>query len=87
MRMIIAANASICHSFVTWHFFFTDEEASVRTFDVMNALEQAAEFVGKALLPDGTMGIGFDEMVVFKDVTGDVINNCTDEIDGIQRDW
>ena len=67
--MVIAANASICCSFVTWHLFFTDEKASVHTFDVANALEQVAEFVGKALLPDGTMGIGFDEMAVFEDVT------------------
>ncbi len=65
-----------------------DEEASVRrTFDVANALEQAAEYVGKALLPDGTMGIGFDEMAVLEDVTGDVLNNCANEIDGIRRDW
>jgi hypothetical protein len=59
----------------------------VCTFDVANALEQAAEVVGKALLPDGTMGIRFDEMAVFEDITSDVVNNCADEIDGIQHDW
>ncbi len=83
LRTVIAANASICRLFVTWHLFFTDEEASVHTFDVANALEQTAEFVGKALLPDGMMGIRFDEMAVFKDITSDVVNNCANEIDEI----
>jgi hypothetical protein len=87
LRMVIAESASICCSFVTWHLFFTNEEASVRTFYVANALEQVAEFVGKALLPDGAMGIRFDEMAVFKEVTGDAINNCANEIDGIRCDW
>ena len=87
LQAVIAANASICCLFVTWHLFFTDEEASVSTFDAANALEQAAKFVGKALLPDGTMGIRFDEMAVFEDITSDVVNNCANDIDGIQRDW
>jgi hypothetical protein len=63
-----------------------DEEAGVHAFDIMDALEEAAEFVCKALLPYGAMGVGFDEMAILPDVPSDVINNGANKIDGVRRD-
>ncbi len=63
-----------------------DEEAGVCAFDITDALEEAAEFVCKALSPYGAMGVGFDEMAILVDVPGDVVNDGANEIDGVQCD-
>ncbi len=68
------------------HLILVGEEAGVRAFDIVNALEKVAEFVCKALLPYGAMGVGFDEMAILADVPSDVVNDGADEIVGVQRD-
>ncbi len=37
---------------MAWHFVFFNEEADVGAFDVADALEEAAKFISKAVLPD-----------------------------------
>ncbi len=83
---IITTNATVRCPFVTRHLILADEEAGVCAFDIADALEEAAEFICKALLPYGAMGVGFDEMVILKDVPGDVVDNGADEIDGVRRE-
>ncbi len=51
LRMIVATDVAVDGSFGAWHFFFRDEEAGVHAFDVADALEEAAKFVGKAVFP------------------------------------
>ncbi len=83
---IITTNATIHCPFVTRHLVLADDEAGVCAFDIADALEEAAKFICKALLPYGVMGGGFDEMAILPDVPCDVNNNGTNEIDGVQRD-
>jgi hypothetical protein len=83
---IITTNATVRCLFVTKHLILADEEAGVRAFDIADALEEAAKFVCKALLPYGAMGVGFDEMAILADVPGDVVNNGANEIDAVLRD-
>jgi hypothetical protein len=83
LRMIVATNASISCLFVTRHLFPADEETGIGSLDVAYSLEEASEFVGEALLPNLTVGVGLDEMAIFEDVTCDVIDDGADEIEGI----
>ncbi len=39
LRMIVAANASVCGLFVPRHFVFCNEKAGIGAFDVSDALE------------------------------------------------
>ncbi len=86
MRVIITTNGTVRCPFVTRHLILADEEAGARAFDIANALEKAAEFVCKALLPYGAMGVGFDEMAILADVPGDVIDDGANEIVGVRCD-
>ncbi len=43
---------------------FAKEKTSVSAFDVVYSLKQATEFVCKAVLPNGTVGVGFDEVTI-----------------------
>ncbi len=52
LRKIVATDAAVGGSFVVWHFVFCNEEAGVGAFDIADALEEAAKFVGKAVSPD-----------------------------------
>ncbi len=81
LRMIVATNASISCLFVTRHLVPADEETGIGSLDVAYSLEEASEF--EALLPNLTVGVGLDEMAIFKDVTCDVINDGTNEIERI----
>ena len=83
---IITKNATVRCPFVTRHLILADEEAGVHAFDLTNALEKGAEFVCKALLPYGAMGVGFDEMAILADVPGDVIDDGANEIVGVRCD-
>ncbi len=86
MWAIITTNATVPCPFVTRHLILADEEAGVHAFDIADALEEAAEFVCKALLPYGAMSAGFDEMAILMDVPGDVVDDGANEIDGVQCD-
>jgi hypothetical protein len=83
---IITSNAAVHCPFVTRHLILADEEAGVCAFDITDALGKAAEFVCKALLSYGTMGVRFDEMAILADVPSDVAEDGANEIVGVQRD-
>ncbi len=59
LRTVIAADASICSTFVVWHVLFWDEETCVGAFYVAYALKESAEFVGKAVLPHRSVFVIF----------------------------
>ncbi len=82
LRTVVAADASVGGAFVFWYLFFCDEEAGAGAFYITNSLEEATKFVGKASLPDVLVLVGFYQMTIFKDVTGDVVNDHADEVDG-----
>jgi hypothetical protein len=44
------------------------------------SLKQATEFVCKAVLPNGLVGVRFDEMVILKDIAGDIIHDGSNEV-------
>jgi hypothetical protein len=52
LRTIVATDVAVGGLFGVWHFVFHNEEAGVGAFDVADALEEAAKFVDKAVLPD-----------------------------------
>jgi hypothetical protein len=52
LRTIVATDMAVGGLFVAWHCVFCNEEAGVGAFDVTGALEEAAKFVGKAVLLD-----------------------------------
>jgi hypothetical protein len=83
LRTIVATNVSISCLFVTRHLVPADEETGIGSLDVAYSLEEASKFVGKALLPNSTVGVGLDEMAIFEDVSCDVIDDGTNEIEGI----
>ncbi len=83
--LIIAANASIRCPFVTRHLVPANEETSVVPFDVSDTLEEVTKFVGKALLPNRTVGVRLVEVTILEDVTGDVVNNSVDKIERFGR--
>jgi hypothetical protein len=52
LRMIVATDVAVGGLFVAWHFVFCNEEVGVSAFDVADALEEAAKFIGKAVSPN-----------------------------------
>jgi hypothetical protein len=52
-------------------------------FDIAYSLKQVTEFVCKAVLPNGPVGVGFDEVaiLILKDIASDIINNGSNEVD------
>ncbi len=86
LQTIVATNATISCPFVTRHLVPADEETGIGSLDVAYSLEEASKFIGKAHLPNLTVGVGLDKMAIFKDVTFDVIDDGADEIEGIGSD-
>ncbi len=64
------------------HFVFCNEKAGISAFDVSDALEYAAEFVGKAVMPGVLVSVGFDEVSVFKNFACYVVDDGANEVDG-----
>ena len=79
---ISANNAAVRSKFVPGDVCFGDEKTGVGAFDAANSLEEATELVGKAALPNGFVSFRLDQMSIFQDVTGDVVNDRTNEVDG-----
>jgi hypothetical protein len=52
LMTIVATDTAVGGLFVVWHFVFCNEEAGVGAFDVADALEEAAKFIGKDVSPD-----------------------------------
>jgi hypothetical protein len=78
---IVATNPTILCSFVMGHLFFVDDKTCVSAFDVAYFLKQVIKLVCKAVLPNGLLGVRFDEMAILKDIAGDVINDGSNEVD------
>ncbi len=78
---IVATDPTVSCLFVLGHLLFANEKTSVSAFDVTYSLEQATKFVCKAVLPNGTVGVGFDEVVIFEDIASDVVDDGSYEVD------
>ncbi len=79
LRTIVATDLTISCLFVFWHVLFAKEKISVSAFDVAYSLKQATKFVCKAVLPNGMVGFGFDEVAIPEYIASDVVNdgsNC-----------
>jgi hypothetical protein len=63
---IVATDPTLRCLFVMGHLLFANEKTSVSAFDVAYSLKQATEFVCKAVLPNGTVGVGFDEVAILE---------------------
>ncbi len=85
--MIATTDASICSTFVLRYLVAANEETCIGPLDIMDSLEEATKFIGKALLSNWTVGVGLDEVTIFEDVSCDVVDNGTNEIEGIGKDW
>jgi hypothetical protein len=81
LKTIVATDPTISCLFVLGHFLFANEETSVSAFDVMYSLKQATKFVCKAVLPNGTVGVGFDQVAVLEYITSDVVDDGSNEVD------
>jgi hypothetical protein len=51
------------------------KKTSVSAFDVVYSLKQVTKFVCAAVLPNGTVGFGFDEVAILKYIASDVVND------------
>ncbi len=78
---IVATDPTIRCSFLVGHLLFANEKTCVSAFDVAYSLKQATEFVHKAVLPNGLVGVGFDEVGIPKDIAGDIIDDGSNEVD------
>ncbi len=63
---IVATDPTVSCSFVLGHLLFANEKTSVSAFDVVYSLKQATKFICKAMLPNGTVGVRFDEVAILK---------------------
>jgi hypothetical protein len=57
------------------------KKTSVSAFDVAYSLKQVTEFVCKAVLPNGMVGVGFDEVAILKYIASDVVDDSSNEVD------
>ena len=57
------------------------KKTSVSAFDVAYSLKQATEFVCEAMLPNGMVGVGFDEVAILKYIASDLVNNGSNKVD------
>jgi hypothetical protein len=57
------------------------KKTCVSAFDVAYSLKQATEFVCKAVLPNGLVGVGFDEVAILEDIASVVVNDGSNEED------
>jgi hypothetical protein len=78
---IVATDPTLRCSFVVGRLLFANEKTCVSAFDVGYSLKQATKFVCKAVLPNGLVGVGVDEVAILKDITGDVANDGSNEVD------
>jgi hypothetical protein len=78
---IVATNPTIRCSFVVGHLLFANEKTSVSAFDVVYSLKQATKFICKAVLPNGTVGVGYDEVAILEYIASDIIDDVSDEVD------
>jgi hypothetical protein len=81
LGMIVATDPTVRCLFVVRHLLFANENTCVSAFDVAYSLKQATEFVGKAVLPNGLVEVGFDEVAILEDIASDVINNGSNEVE------
>ncbi len=59
---------------------FGNEETSVSAFDVAYSLEEASEFICKAVLPNCAVFVRFDEMMVLQCVACVFANDGANEV-------
>jgi hypothetical protein len=78
---IVATDLTVCFYFVVGHLLFANEKTCVSAFDVGYSLKQANEFVCEAVLPNGLVGVGFDEVAILEDIASDVANDGSNEVD------
>jgi hypothetical protein len=57
------------------------KKTSVSAFNVEYSLKQATKFVCKAVLPNGAVGVRFDEVAILKYIASDVVDDGSNEID------
>ena len=62
---------------------FGNEETSVSAFDVVNALEEMTQFIGKTLLPNFAVFVRFHEVTVFQCVACDFVDDGANEVCGL----
>ncbi len=60
---------------------FVNEKTSVSAFDVAYSLKQATKFVCEAVLPNGMVVAGFDEVAILKYIASDVVDEGFNEVD------
>ena len=84
VRTISAHDASVSCTLVWGELMAMDEEAGVRTFDVVDALKEAPKFIVKICVPDGAVFVRLDEMPIFENVARDVIDNGADKMEGVR---
>jgi hypothetical protein len=78
---IVATDSTVSCSLVLGHLLFANVKTSVSAFDVVYSLKQATEFVCKAVLPNGTVGVRFDEVAILEYIASDVVNDGSNEVD------
>ncbi len=78
---IVATDLAVGCSFLVGHLFFANEKTSVSAFDVAYSLKQGTEFVCEAVLPNGMVGFGFDEVAILEYIASDVVHDGSNEVD------
>ncbi len=56
-------------------FVVCELKKGVSAFDVAYSLKQATKFVCKTVLPNGMVGVGFDEVAILEYIASDVVDD------------
>ncbi len=78
---IVATDPTIHCLFVVGYLVFANGKTCVSAFDVVYSLKQATKLVCKAVLPNGLVGIRFDEVAILEYIASDVVNDGSNEVD------
>jgi hypothetical protein len=76
----IAEDTAICGFFVAWYLVFMNEKTCICSLQVSYALKQAYYFISKASLPNGSCVLSLDQVKIFRNVTGVLVNDSVTEL-------
>jgi hypothetical protein len=66
--------------FVAWYLVFMNEKTCICSLQVSYALKQAYYFISKASLPNGLCVLSLDQVKIFQNVTGVLVNDSVTDL-------
>ncbi len=81
LGMIVATDLNVSCSLCWGICCLQMKKTNVSAFDVAYSLKQATKFVCEAVLPNGTVGFGFDDVAILEYIASDVVNDGSNKVD------